>query len=136
MSGNLVIKKPSVDKLTPSDELNIPVYDAGKNKVEILLSIKKWKASIEGSIKKPKIDLRLKKDKNKKNISSSLSSFNKKKKKKDRFSFEIGGNLDIKKSSIDRSKFSVELNVSVLDADKSNIKIVLSIRPQKSRLEN
>jgi hypothetical protein len=51
-----------------------------------------------------------------------------KRKKKGGISFEVGGNYDIKKP-----KLSGELNVPVLDADRTKIQILLSI--DKSKVE-
>jgi hypothetical protein len=43
---NLDINKPSVDKIKLSDEPNVPVLNANKNKVIILISIEKPKPKI------------------------------------------------------------------------------------------
>jgi dynein heavy chain len=58
--GNIEVKKPTIDKLqlTKDINLNVPVLDVDKIKLIILPSIEKSKAklNIEGSIAKPKVD--------------------------------------------------------------------------------
>jgi hypothetical protein len=73
----------------------------------------------------------LKTDK-KKDISSSTEE---QAKKKVEFSSEVRGNLDIKKPRIENLKFSGELNVLIIDADKSKTKILPSIEKSKAKIK-
>jgi hypothetical protein len=94
----------------------------------------KYKISIEGSIKKLKIDLGLKIDKKKK--VESPSSTDKKEKKKWRFSLQVVVNLDIKKQQLKKKiKFSCERNISVFAVAKNKFKILPSIEISKANME-
>jgi hypothetical protein len=57
-----------------------------------------------------------------------------KKRKKGEFAFDVSGNLDNKKLSVDNPRLSVELDVSVLDADRIKIQFLPSI--DKSKLKS
>jgi hypothetical protein len=50
-----------------------------------------------------------------------LTSSEKKKKKKSAISVEVGGNLDDKKHTFNELKLSNELNILVLDVEKTKI---------------
>jgi hypothetical protein len=59
--------------------------------------------------------------------------FNRRKEReKNRIAFQVGVNIDIKKSTIENQKLPGEPNVSVLDAHKK-VKIPLSIEKTKSK---
>jgi hypothetical protein len=63
----------------------------------------------------------------KKKKGKSSSSIEEMTKKIAGFSFDIDRTLDIQKLTFKKSKFSDELNISVLEADKSKIKTLLPI---------
>jgi hypothetical protein len=65
-------------------------------------------------------------------IDKKSISLEEKIKKKGGISFEVDGNLDIKKSTVCKPKLSGELNTSVLDADKKKIKILPTIKKAKA----
>jgi hypothetical protein len=78
-----------VDRLKRPDNLNIPILNADRNKIEILSSIEKStskieesnlkpKFSVEDPTEKPRVDLRQKKDKKKKEKNTSSSEEKKK----------------------------------------------------------
>jgi hypothetical protein len=71
----------------------------------------------------------------KKKKCKSYSSIEEKTKKIGGFSFDVEENLDVKKIAFEKSKFSCDLNVSVLEVDKSKIKILLSIEKPKAKIE-
>jgi hypothetical protein len=72
----------------------------------------------------------LKTDK-KKDITSS--STKEQTKKRVEFSVEVSGNLNIKKPIIENLKFSDELNVLIIDADKSKSRFYHQLKNQKQR---
>jgi hypothetical protein len=49
------------------------------------------------------------------------------KKKKGEILFNVGDNINIKKTTVGKPKLSDELNASVIDADKNMVKILSSI---------
>jgi hypothetical protein len=81
-------------------------------------------AKIKGSIEKPELDSELKIDKQSISLEEKI--------KKGGISFEVDGNLDIKKPTVGKPKLSSELNTSVLDADKKKIKILPTIKKAKA----
>jgi hypothetical protein len=67
----------------------------------------------------------------KKDISTSSSSTDEK--KNDGILSDVSSNLDFKKPLINKLKLSSDLNVSILDADKSKIKIGSAIEKSNQR---
>jgi hypothetical protein len=63
----------------------------------------------------------------KKKKNKSSYSLEGKKKKKDEFLFKFIGNFNIKISTIDKLKLSQKLNMPIIDDDKNEVKILLSI---------
>jgi hypothetical protein len=49
--------------------------------------------------------------------------------------FEVDGNLEIKKLSVDKPKLFCELNVPTLDHDKNKVTIGSSIKKSKAKIE-
>jgi hypothetical protein len=61
---------------------------------------------LKNQLKPPKVDLELKTDK-------KSTSSEEKKKQNDKILFKIDGNLEIKKSSVDKRKLFCDLNISL-----------------------
>jgi hypothetical protein len=118
------VMKITVDKPEFLCKLNVSVLDSDKSKIVILSSINNSKGRIEGSIEKsrakiersienPKVDLGL--------IKKKSFLFNKKKNMNNGFSFQVDGNLFIKKLLIDKTKLLFEFNIHDLDVNKNKI---------------